>query len=342
MIAPRGSQIKRMSRMKYGLFIILLALATLAGIWFFHHGGRILEAHISDAVARPSPGGDQNGGYGDPETIADLKDRSVSESSGLAASRRNPGIIWTHNDSGDGPLVYAFDLKGAKKGVWRLAGARARDWEDMAVGPGPKRGVSYLYLGDIGNNERKPRELVIYRVAEPKVATADASSTKVKPRLTGAVETLRLAYPQGAFDAEALLVHPSSGDLYIVTKRSSESTSAVFKADAPLRPGPAGKLVRVARLALSSPPFDFIAGKITGGDIAPDGSRLILCDYLQGYELLLPSRTNFDAIWKQTPARIKLGTRRQGEAIGYSADGKSILATSEGSPCPLIRVSLIE
>ena len=70
--------------------------------------------------------------YGPPATIATLKDKSISESSGLAASRLTPGAYWTHNDSGDGPLVYAFDTRGDSLGVFRVAGAQARDWEDMA------------------------------------------------------------------------------------------------------------------------------------------------------------------------------------------------------------------
>ena len=89
--------------------------------------------------------------YGPPTIIATIKDNSLSESSGLSASRLTLGAYWTHNDSGDGPFIYAFDTKGATLGVFRVAGAQARDWEDMASGPGPQRGKSYLYLGDTGD-----------------------------------------------------------------------------------------------------------------------------------------------------------------------------------------------
>ena len=47
--------------------------------------------------------------YGSPLTITTIKDKSISESSGLVASRTMPGAYWTHNDSGDGPFIYAFD-----------------------------------------------------------------------------------------------------------------------------------------------------------------------------------------------------------------------------------------
>src|SRR5829696_10367652 len=89
--------------------------------------------------------------YGQPTTLATIKDKAVTESSGLVASRSTPGAYWTHNDSGDGPFIYAFGSVGEPLGVFRVAGAQARDWEDIAAGPGPDRGKSYLYIGDIGD-----------------------------------------------------------------------------------------------------------------------------------------------------------------------------------------------
>jgi hypothetical protein len=80
--------------------------------------------------------------FGTPTRLANLKNPSVNESSGLVASRSMPGVYWTHNDSGDGPFIYAFDAAGESRGVFRVSGAQARDWEDMSIGPGPRRGQS--------------------------------------------------------------------------------------------------------------------------------------------------------------------------------------------------------
>ena len=96
--------------------------------------------------------------YGPPATIATLKDRSVSESSGLAASRLTRGAYWTHNDSGDGPFLYAFDTRGDSLGVFRVAGAQARDWEDMAAGPGPKRASRISTSGTSATTTRPARK----------------------------------------------------------------------------------------------------------------------------------------------------------------------------------------
>lgn len=274
--------------------------------------------------------------YGTPTKIADLKNASVNESSGLAASRSNPGIYWTHNDSGDGPLVYAFDATGESRGVFRVAGAHARDWEDMALGPGPQAGQSYLYLGDIGDNEKSRAEIVVYRVAEPKLAATDKTSSKTNPRTTARADAIRLRYPDGKFDAETLLVHPTTGNLYIITKVMLKNAT-VYEAAAPLV---AGKVISMKRIGEIKVP-SLMGGVLTGGSISPDGRRIALCDYLQGYEAVLPpSSRNFNDIWKQTVTGFSLGQREQGEAITYRADGKALLATSEGTRPPLIQVEL--
>src|SRR5215211_1102238 len=108
--------------------------------------------------------------YGPPVTVTTIKDKSISESSGLVASRTTPGAYWTHNDSGDGPFIYAFDTRGDSLGTFRVSGVQARDWEDIAAGPGPQANRSYLYIGDIGDNDSVRLEVIVYRVAEPSLS----------------------------------------------------------------------------------------------------------------------------------------------------------------------------
>jgi len=271
--------------------------------------------------------------YGSPVHLADLEDQSINESSGIVASRRNADLFWTHNDSGDGPFIYAFDRQGKRRGVWKITGASATDWEDIAIGPGPQRGRSYIYIGDIGDNSNKRDEIIVYRVLEPLIASEDWSSTKKSPRNTSPADVIRLKYPDGKHNAETLLVHPSTGDLYIVTKVMGGS-AGVYKLRAPLPKS--GVTTRIAEVRFSSRTI----GLITGGDISPDGRRIVLCDYFGACEFVLPKRQGvaFDSIWKEPPVLISLGTRKQGEAICYTADGSALLATSEGLPCPLIEI----
>src|SRR5881628_681757 len=57
-----------------------------------------------------------------------FRNRRLNESSGVAVSRKHRGLLWTHNDSGDGPYVYATDLSGADRGTVQIRRARAVDW----------------------------------------------------------------------------------------------------------------------------------------------------------------------------------------------------------------------
>jgi hypothetical protein len=268
--------------------------------------------------------------YGAPASIATIKDNSISESSGLTASRLTPGAYWTHNDSGDGPFIYAFDQRGATLAVFRVAGAQARDWEDVASGPGPQRGKSYLYLGDIGDNNSARSEIVVYRVLEPAIV----KSTKAKPAVTAAAEAIRLLYPDGRHDAETLLVHPASGNIYILTKVTM-ANAVVYEAAAPFVAGKTITMRRIGELRVPS----LFGGILTGGSISPDGKRVALCDYFQGYELVLPAGAkDFNEIWKQKVTNFDLGKREQGESITYRLDGKALLATSEGKQSPVLQV----
>jgi len=272
--------------------------------------------------------------YGPPTTITTIKEKSITESSGLAASRTTPGAYWTHNDSGDGPFIYAFDTRGDSLGIFRVTGAQAVDWEDMAAGPGPQAGKSYLYLGDIGDNNEARDEVVVYRVLEPSLTAATRKLTKARPGSTEPAEAIRLKYPDGKHDAEALLVHPTTGNIYIVNKVPI-ANPVVYEATAPFT---AGRVTTMKRLGEIHVPSIF-GGVVTGGSISPDGRRVALCDYFQGYEIVLPaSSRDFDDIWRQRMTGFDLGKRKQGESITYRLDGKAFLATSEGKQSPLIQV----
>lgn len=266
-------------------------------------------------------------GWGPAERIASLSDPDITESSGIVASRRYPDLYWTHNDSGDGPRVFLFGLDGRVRAKITVAGAQALDWEDIAAGPGQRRGVTYIYAGDIGDNNQARKEVQVYRFPEPSVEGPP-------PR----AETLRFRYPDAAHDAEALLIHPSTGDLYIVTKaRGNDTATTVYKASAPLRPGPIVTLTRVTELRFpGESPLMLLIGRVTGGDIAPDGRRLMLCDYQRGWEYTLPAGVkDFDVIWTTEPQPVDLGARKQGESVCYRLDGNAVYATSEGTPMPV-------
>lgn len=291
-----------------------------------------LRSPDESSVQKPST--QPNDVYGPPSKIGVLEDRAIDESSGVVASRTTPGMYWTHNDSGDGPFIYAFDDRGHNRGIWRVTGSVADDWEGIAAGPGPTAGTNYLYIGDIGDNGGKRPQIIVYRIPEPIIPAAEESRGKRNAQLTEVADVIRLRYPDGRHDSETLLVHPVTGKIYVITKIEF-GNAGVYEADP--KQGPAG-VITLARVGELSVPTVF-GGMITGGDISPDGLRVALCDYFQGYEIVLPEASSaFNRVWKQPLRAIALGQREQGEAIGYRLDGRALLATSEGRRAPLIQV----
>ena len=323
---------ERLSSKTRVALVVLCALALSASVLFLLR--RRAEAVPTKAGAGSAAASDSSN-YRNPKKIASLKDLAIKESSGIVASHTTPGLYWTHNDSGDGPFLYAFDERGQSRGIWKVNGAKARDWEAIAAGPGRDSAKNYLYIGDIGDNGQRRPEIIVYRVPEPTVASGDEQSTKRKPLLTETAEIIRLRYPDGPHDSEALMVHPRSGNLYVVTKQVFGDPH-IYEALPPLTAGVTVTLRHLGQLDIPS----MFGGIITDGAISPDGMRVVLCDYLRGYELVLGNQAaDFNTIWKQQFSTIDLGSRKQGEAITYRLDGRALLATSEGSPAPLLQIT---
>jgi hypothetical protein len=152
--------------------------------------------------------------------------------------------------------------------------------------------------------------------------------------LSASAGALKLRYPDGPHNAEALAVHPTTGDVYVVSKDAQ--AARVYKATAPLDPSKVAPLVQVGTIRLGSGSRGL--EQVTGADISPDGRRVALSSYAQGYELEVPAGGPFDDVWSQAPAPVALGPRLQGEAIAYRLDGKALLTTSEIVPAPLQQV----
>ena len=273
-----------------------------------------------------------NSPYDPPHLWGRIESKDIAEASGLAASKCQPDVLWTHNDSGDDAFLYAVSPHGKDLGTWKINGATNQDWEDIATDRAPT-GECRIYIGDIGNNGKDKGQGTIYRVAEPRLSPDGVKSDRKNPLVIEAVESLSYSLDTRS-DAESLLVHPTNGDIYILTKRK-EGPSSVYK----LAPNFGGQPITGTKIAEISMPA-IVVGLLTGGDISPDGKRVVLCDYVAGYELTLPDGTrNFDDIWKQKIVRFDIGKREVGEAIAYSADGNAVYSTSEGTNAPIYEMT---
>lgn len=272
--------------------------------------------------------------YSTPVVTGNAQTKALVEASGLACSRRNPGVLWSHNDSLGLNRVYALGLDGASLGTFVLSGSTAVDWEDIAVGPGPVTDVNYMYVGDIGDNFNIRSTVKVYRVAEPAVDPANPQGTVT---LT-AVETITLAYPDGPRDAETLMID-TNGDIYIVTKRVS-AHGRVYRA-----PYPQSTSGTITLTYLAEIPWGSVNGSqgATGGDISRDGSAVIV----RRLSDLNPSAT----LWRRAPGSdladvfvqpgcdVVMPTQPQGEAICFSPDDLSLYTISEGANQPIYRLA---
>jgi len=244
----------------------------------------------------------------------------VREASGIVASRRNAGVLWTHNDSGNTAQLFAIDTQAKLLGVCTIKGTRARDWEDIAVGPGPQPGQDYLYIGDIGDNRARYRSVNVHRVAEPHV---DANRPFGRMEI-GPVETIELTYPDGPRDAETLLLDPQTRDLYIISKR--EFFNRVYQAPYPQSTTSPTPLKRVATL-----PWGFAVA----GDVSPDGREIIVrSPYNASLWRRLVGRPLWEA-FRQKPVGIPLKSERQGEGIAFDGQGHGYFTISEMQNPPL-------
>src|SRR3954452_8539622 len=148
-----------------------------------------------------------------------FQDKRIVEWSGIAASARRDDVFFTHNDSGDSARFFAVDRHGCTIGTFNASGVEATDWEDIARGPGPD-GAPSLVLGDIADNGSTRAEIVVQRFAEPELGATTSGTGESPPAPETAVRpaSFRMAYEDGQHDVETLLVHPKTGQVFVVTK----------------------------------------------------------------------------------------------------------------------------
>ena len=254
-----------------------------------------------------------------------LRAPRLIESSGVAPSGRFPGVLWTHNDSGDEPRLYATDSAGRDLGSVRLQGASNVDWEDMASGTCPGSAAPCLYVADIGDNRHRRATVVIYQLDEPAPPRGPSDTTREAPIRTAT----RLRYPDHPHDAEALVVEPS-GTMLIVTKERL-GPARVYRVPPRATPQRRGqvdtlKFVGLLDLAPSLPRMRLV----TGAAVSPDGVTLVVRTYsslhffrLRGDSLPVPL----------TPAAgVTIPVvEPQGEGVTFTAPDQLILTSERGS-----------
>lgn len=252
--------------------------------------------------------------FGQPEVRGLITFDEINEASGIAASKINIGVLWTHNDSGDSARIFAMNIHGEHLGVYRIEGVTNRDWEDIEVGPGPDENKNYIYIAETGDNFAQYETKFIYRVPEPDV---DSNQAPVYATLKNC-DVITFKYPDGPRDAETILVDPLTKDIYIVSKR--EKNVRVYLARYPQ----SLKDTIIIKYMLTLP-FTMIVG----GDISYNGEEILLKTYDKVYYWKRKPEESVAQTLKDKYYNLPYIHEPQGEAIGWSYNANGYYTVSE-------------
>lgn len=266
----------------------------------------------------------QSAGFAPGVQAGRITKSDLTELSGIAASRNNPGVLWVHNDRNRDKL-YAVGTNGQLLATFSL-GKDVSDMEDIALGPGPIPELDYVYCGDIGDNGSTRGSIRVYRAAEPAVYPYFAANPPVKD--FSIVEKVTLTYPDGSHNAEALLCDPLTGDLYVATKQLN--VSRLYRLErARFQDGATAMLEFVQQIAFN---------EVSSGDISPDGREILL------------RQENFARVWRRAPGQsiadalagppfdapvIGMPIEPNGEGIAFHGRGLGYYTVSEGQGPPI-------
>ncbi|HYF70667.1 MAG TPA: hypothetical protein VD884_21175 [Ohtaekwangia sp.] len=239
-----------------------------------------------------------------------LTNKTLKEASGLESSIRNPDLLWTHNDSGNEASIFLIDEDLDIKMTVTLAGIENRDWEDITVGPGPDSSQTYVYVGDIGDNDAIYPYKYIYRFPEPVFSTTDhvqiTEFDTIIFKLEGAVK-----------DTESLFIDANTRNLYVVSKREEPVFLYMLK-----YPQVNGDTL-IASNVLSLP-----FKEIVSADMSPDGD-ILMKNYTTIYYWENKNNEDLISLLNRRPGEIPYEEEPQGEAIAWATRKPGFYTFSE-------------
>ena len=244
-----------------------------------------------------------------------LDNKKINEASGLASSIKNPGMLWTHNDSGNKAEIFLIDDEAKCIGTIHFPGLENRDWEDIAVGPGPDENESYIFIGEIGDNYSQYEYKYIYRLREPLIGK-EIKSVDVDIHQ---VDSIKFNLSDGARDTEALMVDPLTRDIYIFSKREKQIGLYVL-------PFPQSTTDVITAQFVLHLPFT----QINAADFSSDGKEVLIKNYHQVYYWRKQKDNETLAeLLTGKPAYLPYVTEPQGESITFDRSGKGYYTLSE-------------
>jgi hypothetical protein len=247
---------------------------------------------------------------------ARVSDPQITELSGLVALDSG---WWAHNDSGDSARIFRLAEDGSTQAIVSFEGVEATDWEDIASA-GPASGE--LFVGDIGDNEAVRPEILVHHLTVP-----DPVPTGEVTLPAGELQTIVLHYPNGARDAETLLVDPVTRDLIVVHKVFGGDSELYLAPEDDWSDGDA-TLQAVGTVAVGDTPLD----ATTSGDVGFDGQVVALRTYAA--ILVFPrheDQTVAEALAENEPCDAPTAVEIQGEALAFTPEGYVTISEGERS-----------
>jgi hypothetical protein len=265
--------------------------------------------------------------YSTTQRMAQVNDPAIREASGLVASQQWPGVYWTLNDSGNGAVVYGFDQDGGPLGAYRVPGAGNVDWEALQLGPDGDGGHA-LYVGDIGDNDHQRRRLSIYRFPEPEPVVGGGQ--------TEPATVFTFSYPGLHHNTEAMLVHPVTGEVVLITRETS-GISMIFRLPLPLD----SENLMVAEFVdvIDVRGFDAVSSQVTDATISADGRQVALRTYASILVFDVPAKMELDSIWAQQPRVYRLTDGKKGEGLTFRLGTDDLMSVGEEKPTALYQTS---
>jgi len=254
--------------------------------------------------------------FSTPVRLGEIKNNDLLEISGLAASYNNPGFLWAHNDSGRKPELYLVNDSLEILLVCDLRVIMNRDWEDIAVGPGPDPTKNYIYIAETGDNVGIFKIKFIYRIEEP---TLPKDGSKVV-QITN-IARLSFTTPGKPKDFETMFLDGTTKDLYVVSKR--EKPAKIYTLPYPQSEHDTLALTEVASLELT---------QMVGGDLYSDGKELLLKNYRRIFYWKNEGSKPIPELLKEVPKIIPYAEEPQGESIAWTRDGSGFYTISEKIP----------
>jgi len=263
---------------------------------------------------------------GSPQPFQDFR---IRESSGVVASRKHPGLLWTMNDSGGDPILFLSDSAGRSLGAFTIPSARNVDWE--ALGRGPCDGGECLYIGDIGDNSERRRSVTLYRVPEPDPLSPPRDG------IASPSTSIRVEYPDQAHDVEALFVEPD-GSVILITKGRNGAVLTYRVPASGWALASTSRAVRVDSLPIAA---NLPLGRVvTDAAISPDG-RLVAVRTYRELWFFTRSDDGHLSLDPTRPVCDLTGLQRQGEAVDWW-QGDTLVLTSERASTPAGTIMMVQ